>query len=147
MTAEEAWAWAFSEEGVRRGRAYMQAPRQVENRLSLLYARADALREGRARVGAGRTREEEMLCVEQETEEALHLLSAMRREREALLDAMVDREVSRALKMYYLEGVSAVAAARRMYVDERSFFRRLHRGCGMAALALALGCTDDKKMV
>ena len=88
-----------------------------------------------------------MLCVEQETEEALHLLSAMRREREALLDAMADREVSRALKMYYLEGMSAVAAARRMYVDERSFFRRLHRGCGMAALALALGCTDGKKMV
>ena len=69
------------------------------------------------------------------------------REREALLDAMADREVSRALKMYYLEGVSAVAAARRMYVDERSFFRRLHRGCGITALALALGCTDGKKMV
>ena len=74
-------------------------------------------------------------------------VNAMRREREALLDAMADREVSRALKMYYLEGMSAVAAARRMYVDERSFFRRLHRGCGMAALALALGCTDGKKMV
>lgn len=151
MNLWEAYIWAQTEEGLQAARHFLEWPKRAENRLTILYARADSLREkvyspyyiretpggaGQAdRVGELAVR---LADIETETETLLHLLTEAVRRRKAMIDEVDREDVRQALHYHYLDHMSSTAASMRMHMDERQYFRKLRQGCVQIAMQLAL---------
>lgn len=152
MKLKEAYHWAQTEEGIQAGRAYMEKPRMMENQLTILYARMDKVRDSMEsalsygnRSGSGAPGDKtgqiaSRLCdLEEEIEGLLHALAKVRAEREKRLQEIEDLTCRVALRYHFMEQMTAVAAARRMHMDERQYFRVLRKGYTLVAMQLALG--------
>lgn len=162
MKVSEAYAYAQTPEGLKAAKAFMDRPRLLENRLTLLYARMDALRDkmypGGSLDGMPRAsghgdktgRIASKMCeLEEETEKTLHALALARERRKRLLQDLPEGESRQALTLLYLENLSSLAAADRMYLEQRQFFRHVNRGLVHVAMRLAMDptCADGEKMV
>lgn len=150
MNLWEAHAWAQTEEGLRAARYFLEWPKRAENRLTLLYAKADHLREKirpayciRETTGSSGRKDKvgelavRLADIERETEALLHALSKALKRRQQMIDAVEMEDLRQALRYHYLEHMTCTAAAMRMYIDERQYFRKLRQGCIQIALQLA----------
>lgn len=162
MNVREAYAYSRTKEGLQRARRLMDAPRRLENRLTLLYARMDALRErmapsvgyapgGKPSLPGDKTGNlAAKLCdTEREAEQLLHRLSLCRKMRLKLVEDLPESTARDALKLVYLDGMNVLAAADRLYVDPRQLARYLNAGLSQVAMRLAMGeaCADDEMML
>ncbi|MBR6524377.1 MAG: hypothetical protein IKT57_00230 [Clostridia bacterium] len=151
MNIAQAYAWGKTKEGVRAARLFMDRPRMIENRLTLVFARMDRLRERiapvmyaeavRAGTASGdRTGQlASQLCdLECEAEKLLHELTIVRKLRKEILEALPDNEAGQAVGLIYLEHLTQLAASRRMFMDERQFVRRLRQGMELVATHLKM---------
>lgn len=151
MNTARAYEWGKSKEGVQAARRFMDRPRIIESRLTLLFARMDQLRDrvepvvvGQALVHGSFAGDKTghlavQLCdLEYEAEKLLHELTVLRKLRQEILDALPDNEAGRAVSLVCLENLTQVAAARRMYMDERQFARRFRQGLELVATHLKM---------
>ncbi|MBE5776702.1 MAG: hypothetical protein E7326_04290 [Clostridiales bacterium] len=162
MNVREAYAYSRTKAGIQRARELMDAPRRLENRLTLLYARMDALRErmaptygmlqgSRPSLPGDKTGSLAVkLCdTEREAEQLLHRLSLCRKKRLALIKDLPEGVARDALKLVYLDGMNVLYAAEKLYVDPRQMARYLNAGLSQVAMRLAMGeaCADDEMML
>lgn len=151
MRLAEAYQWALTEDGVRTGREYMDRPMMIENELMLLYSKMDAVRDsmrsalsmtgskGHNLPGDKTGETASRLCdLESQIEQKLLSLSGIRREREILLSEVDDFDARLALRCHCLEQLSGAAAAKKLHMDERQYYRKLRLGYSLIAMQLAI---------
>lgn len=162
MKVDAAYAWAHTREGVRAARALMDKPRMIENRLVVCYARLDVLKDklppsyrlrpDPARTGPGDktgSLAARIADLEREIEGLLQELVRVQAARKMLINDIPDQELRQALTYMYLDGLTSVAAAGRMYIEERQYFRKVQKGLSQVAMRMAMEetCADEEKMV
>lgn len=162
MKVEAAYAWARTKEGIRAARALMDKPRMIENRLVVCYARLDMLKDKmpasyRLKADHAKTAPGDktgglaarIADLETEIEGLLHELSCVTAARKKLIAQIPDAELRQALTYMYMDGLTPVAAAGRMYMEERQYFRKVQKGLTQVAMHMAMEetCTDEEKMI